>query len=148
MSFSSGGDRGYPDGPQNHLQNYMGVVDINKLPKVRGFKEKDQIDNPQHHGQDIYSDAGRNKRSVWTVTTKPFKEAHFAVFPPDLIKPCILAGCPRDGTVLDPFTGSGTTGIVCAKYGRDFVGIELNPEYVKMAERRINQAAAQGVLPL
>ncbi len=71
-----------------------------------------------------------------------------AVFPPNLIKPCILAGCPRDGIVLDPFTGSGTTGIVCAKYGRDFVGIELNPEYVKMAERRINQAAAQGMLPL
>jgi len=90
----------------------------------------------------------RNKRSVWTVNTKPFKEAHFAVFPPDLIKPCILAGCPRDGIVLDPFTGSGTTGVVCAKYGRDFIGIELNPEYVKMAERRINQAAAQGVLPL
>ncbi len=90
----------------------------------------------------------RNKRSVWTVNTKPFKEAHFAVFPPNLIKPCILAGCPRDGIVLDPFTGSGTTGVVCAEYGRNFLGIELNPEYVKMAERRINQAAAQGVLPL
>lgn len=79
----------------------------------------------------------RNKRSVWTVTTKPFKEAHFATFPPDLIKPCILAGCPKNGIVLDPFMGSGTTGMVAAMYRRNFVGFELNQEYCKMAERRI-----------
>ncbi len=79
----------------------------------------------------------RNKRSVWTVTTKPFKEAHFATFPPDLIKPCILAGCPKNGTVLDPFMGSGTTGMVAAMYQRNFIGFELNPEYCKMAEKRI-----------
>jgi DNA modification methylase len=79
----------------------------------------------------------RNKRSVWTVTTKPFKEAHFATFPPDLIKPCILAGCPKDGIVLDPFMGSGTTGMVAAMYQRNFIGFELNPEYCKMAEKRI-----------
>ena len=79
----------------------------------------------------------RNKRSVWTVTTKPFKEAHFATFPPDLIKPCILAGCPENGIVLDPFMGSGTTGMVAAMYQRNFIGFELNPGYCKMAERRI-----------
>ncbi len=79
----------------------------------------------------------RNKRSVWTVTTKPFKEAHFATFPPDLIKPCILAGCPKDGIVLDPFMGSGTTGMVAAMYQRNFIGFELNPEYCKMAKKRI-----------
>jgi DNA modification methylase len=79
----------------------------------------------------------RNKRSVWTVTTKPFKEAHFATFPPDLIKPCILAGCPKNGVVLDPFMGSGTTGMVAAMYQRNFIGFELNPEYCKMAEKRI-----------
>ncbi len=79
----------------------------------------------------------RNKRSVWTVATKPFKEAHFAVFPPALIEPCILAGCPAGGVVLDPFMGSGTTGMVAAMYQRNFIGFELNPEYCKMAEKRI-----------
>jgi len=79
----------------------------------------------------------RNKRSVWTIPTKPFKEAHFAVFPPDLIKPCILAGCPEGGIVLDPFMGSGTTGMVAAMYQRNFIGFELNQEYCKMAEKRI-----------
>lgn len=79
----------------------------------------------------------RNKRSIWTVTVKPFKEAHFATFPPDLIKPCILAGCPEGGIVLDPFMGSGTTGMVAAIHQRNFIGFELNPEYCKMAEKRI-----------
>ena len=89
--------------------------------------------------RDYYSAGKRNKRSVWTVTTKQFKEAHFATFPPDLIKSCILAGCPKDGIVLDPFMGSGTTGMVAAMYQRNFIGFELNPEYCKMAEKRINK---------
>ncbi len=79
----------------------------------------------------------RNKRSVWTVTTKPFSGAHFATFPPDLIEPCILAGSPEGGTVLDPFAGSGTTGMVALRHNRSFVGCELNPEYVDIARRRI-----------
>lgn len=79
----------------------------------------------------------RNRRSVWTVTTKPFKGAHFATFPPDLIEPCILAGCPKDGVVLDPFFGAGTVGLVAKKHGRKWIGIELNPEYAAMAEKRI-----------
>lgn len=83
--------------------------------------------------------SGRNKRSVWTVATKPFKEAHFAVFPPDLIKPMVLAGCPTGGVVLDPFVGSGTTAIVARELGRRFIGIELNPEYADMARRRVGQ---------
>ena len=82
----------------------------------------------------------RNKRSVWTVTTKPCKAAHFATYPPDLIAPCILAGCPEKGIVLDPFIGSGTTGIVARKLGRYFVGIEINPNYKKLAEQRINES--------
>ena len=82
-------------------------------------------------------DCGRNKRSVWTVTTQPFKEAHFATFPPALIEPCILAGCPKGGTVLDPFGGAGTTGLVADRLGRDAIQIELKPEYADMAERRI-----------
>ena len=79
----------------------------------------------------------RNKRSVWTVIVKPFKEAHFATYPPDLIEPCILAGCPEGGVVLDPFMGSGTTGMVAAMHQRNFIGFELNPKYCKMAEKRI-----------
>lgn len=79
----------------------------------------------------------RNPRSVWTVPPKGFKEAHFATFPPALIEPCILAGCPVGGTVLDPFFGAGTTGLVCQQQGRDCIGIELNPEYVALAKRRL-----------
>jgi len=80
----------------------------------------------------------RNKRSVWTVNSQPFAEAHFATYPPDLIEPCILAGCPVGGTVLDPFGGAGTTGLVADRHGRNAVLIELNPEYAAMAERRLN----------
>jgi DNA modification methylase len=81
----------------------------------------------------------RNRRSVWTVTTKPYKGAHFATFPPKLIEPCILAGCPVGGTVLDPFTGSGTTGAVALEHGRKFVGVELNGEYIELAKARIGK---------
>ena len=88
----------------------------------------------------------RNKRSVWTVNPKPFAEAHFATFPEDLIKPCILAGSPQGGVVLDPFMGAGTTGLVAAKYQRNFIGCELNPEYVAIAEKRIAPELAQGKL--
>lgn len=80
---------------------------------------------------------GRNKRSVWEIATQPFSEAHFATFPPALIEPCILAGCPKGGTVLDPFGGAGTTGLVADRLGRNAILIELNPEYAAMAERRI-----------
>ena len=86
---------------------------------------------------------GRNKRSVWTIATQPFPEAHFAVFPEKLIEPCMLAGCPKDGIVLDPFLGSGTTAIVALKYNRSCIGIELNPEYVKMANSRIEKECPQ-----
>ncbi len=80
--------------------------------------------------------AGRNKRSVWEVATQPFSEAHFATFPPALIEPCILAGCPKGGTVLDPFFGAGTTGLVADRLQRDCIGIELNPAYADMARKR------------
>ena len=80
----------------------------------------------------------RNKRSVWEVATQPFKEAHFATFPPALVEPCILAGCPRGGTVLDPFFGAGTTGLVADRHQRDCIGIELNPAYAEIAQRRIS----------
>lgn len=79
----------------------------------------------------------RNKRSVWEVATYPYKAAHFATFPPRLVEPCILAGCPEGGTVLDPFMGSGTVAIVALNHFRKYVGIELNPEYVALANERI-----------
>ena len=80
----------------------------------------------------------RNKRDVWTVSTKPYKGAHFATFPPDLIEPCVLAGCPTGGIVLDPFAGSGTTGLVAKQHDRNFVLIELNEEYIKLCKDRTN----------
>jgi DNA modification methylase len=83
----------------------------------------------------------RNKRSVWEVATQPFSEAHFATFPPELIEPCIKAGCPVGGTVLDPFGGAGTTGMVADRLCRDAILIELNPDYAAMAERRIRDDA-------
>ena len=83
----------------------------------------------------------RNKRSVWPLATEAFSEAHFATFPPALIEPCILAGCPKGGTVLDPFGGAGTTGLVADRLGRNAILIELNPEYADMAERRIKNDA-------
>jgi DNA modification methylase len=81
----------------------------------------------------------KNKRSVWTVNTKGYKGAHFAVYPKNLILPCILAGCPEGGTVMDPFTGSGTTAVVALENNRNFVGTELNPEYIQLAENRIKE---------
>lgn len=101
-------------------------------PRHAGLASSDQS------GLDEVGRGGkRNKRSVWTVATQPFKEAHFATFPPALIAPCILAGCPKGGLVLDPFGGAGTTGLVADRLGRDAVLIELNPEYASIAERRI-----------
>jgi DNA modification methylase len=83
----------------------------------------------------------RNRRNVWTVATKPYKEAHFATFPSELIEPCILAGCPPGGTVLDLFAGAGTTLLVANQLGRKGIGIELNPEYCALARRRIQDDA-------
>jgi site-specific DNA-methyltransferase (adenine-specific) len=80
---------------------------------------------------------GRNKRTVWSVPLGKFREAHFAVFPPKLIEPCILAGAPRGGIVLDPFFGAGTVGLVATELQRRYVGVELNADYVTMAKKRL-----------
>lgn len=82
-----------------------------------------------------------NKRSVWTVPTEPYPKAHFATFPPDLIEPCILAGCPKGGVVLDPFVGSGTTLLVAKRNGRAGVGIELNEEYIPLIKGRLRESS-------
>ncbi|MCL6572880.1 MAG: site-specific DNA-methyltransferase [Bacillus sp. (in: Bacteria)] len=81
----------------------------------------------------------RNKRTVWNVNTQPFKDAHFATFPPELITPCIISGSRINEFVLDPFFGSGTVGVVCKELNRRFIGIEINPAYIQMARDRINE---------
>jgi DNA modification methylase len=83
----------------------------------------------------------RNRRTVWTIATSPFAEAHFATFPPALVRLCVRAGCPQGGTVLDPFCGSGTTGVVALRQGRKFVGIDLSTPYCAMARKRILRSA-------
>lgn len=97
----------------------------------------------QFNGRD-WGEAGlRNKRSVWSVPVIPYKGAHFATFPADLITPCIIAGCPVGGVVLDPFVGAGTVPLVATLNNRDSIGIDLNPEYIKIAEKRTEYAEAQ-----
>lgn len=126
-----------------------GPSDIKKMlegkPRIGGKAKR----NPDRmHAANFYSKVGRlrsvgtpfgrNRRDVWFVATQPFKGAHFAVFPEKLIVPCVLAGCPVLGLVLDPFFGSGTVGVIARTHERHFVGIELNPEYVELASRRIS----------
>lgn len=121
-----------PDRPSKGVPNGA-VTRVRGLPPRHAeYKSSDQS------GLDSVPRGYRNKRSVWTVATRPFKEAHFATFPPDLIEPCVLAGAPRGGIVLDPFGGAGTTGLVADRAGRNAVLIELNPEYADIARRRIH----------
>ncbi len=106
---------------------------------THGQKAQHRPDRP-----DIDYSATRNKRSVWTVPTAGFKGAHFATFPPDLIRPCVLAGAPRGGLVLDPFGGAGTTALVAMQEGRRSVLLELNPEYASIARHRLAAAWLEG----
>ena len=116
-------------------------------PHATGNKKLDASRNDHDQMTKVWGSNGmRNRRSVWTVTTKPFKGAHFATFPPDLIKPCILAGCQAGGTVLDPFGGSGTTGEVAAGNGRNAILIELNASYCSLAKSRNGLFCQQGVV--
>jgi DNA modification methylase len=111
-------------------------------PRFGGKKYGDS-DDPKHATKsgNVYEPNGRrNKRSVWNVSTRSYKEAHFAVYPPELITPCILAGSAEGDIVLDPFSGSGTTGEVALTHGRNYVGVELNPEYAALSEKRITNA--------
>jgi DNA modification methylase len=114
------------------------------LPRFGGDKYVNQNDGDRRKSGNTYIPAlRRNKRDVWSVATASYKGAHFAVFPERLIEPCILAGCPSGGTVLDPFMGSGTTGIAALQEGMRFVGIERDAGYMEIAKRRIMEAAAE-----
>ena len=100
----------------------------------------DRVEGTTNQTQKTYDELkGANKRSVWKINTQPYKEAHFAVFPPELPELCIKAGSSEGDIVLDPFFGSGTTGWVAQRLGRKWIGIELNEEYIKIAEKRFQQ---------
>ncbi len=110
----------------------------------KGRRKQDDLGNRRYTGFNeryFAQDAPlkRNKRDVWSVSTCGYKGAHFAVFPEKLIEPCVLAGCPIGGTILDPFCGSGTVGVVAAKSERNFIGIELNPQYAEIAKKRAKE---------
>jgi len=104
---------------------------------VREYANGMEQHRTQANLHNIQARETRNRRSVWSVTVKPFMGAHFATFPPDLIEPCVLAGCPEGGTVLDPFGGAGTTGLVAQKHNRNAILTELNPTYTLMASERL-----------
>jgi DNA modification methylase len=114
---------------------------FHKNGREKGRQARNGIDTRggnQGNG-DIPSADGANKRSVWTVAAAPFKDAHFATFPEDLIVDCIKAGCPENGIVLDPFMGAGTTAMVAQKLHRNFIGFELNADYIRIAVRRLKK---------
>ena len=108
--------------------------------KTRPFGSKNQTGTGRNDIGNVWIDTpARNKRSVWSVPTRGFKGAHFATFPPDLIRPCIAAGSPPGGIILDPFMGAGTTAVVARELGRNYIGIELNGEYVRLARERLGE---------
>lgn len=115
----------------------------NHFGKINGTPEQGKNGGNQnlHNGNwdKAFHPLGRNRRTVWEIPLSKFREAHFAVFPEKLVELCILAGCPEGGIVLDPFMGSGTTAVVAQKLGRKYLGIESNPEYCEMANRRLLQ---------
>jgi len=128
-------------------KNYYYDNEAIKVPVKDDWGTRDRTDGKYHNdGTGLTPHSGleksyetANKRSVWTVNPKPYKDAHFATFPPDLIEPCVLAGCPKGGVVLDPFMGSGTTGLVAQELGRQWIGCELNKDYIEMQKIRTAQ---------
>jgi site-specific DNA-methyltransferase (cytosine-N4-specific) len=112
---------------------------VDHKPRDKNSEKYDGTGLYSAGGRDYYSQGGRNKRAVWTINTKGYKGAHFATFPEELVKTPIISCCPENGIVLDVFFGSGTSGVVAKKNNRNFIGIELNPEYIELAEERLNK---------
>jgi DNA modification methylase len=123
---------------KDHARAKDGLRDSTKFGRRAGWRNKQ---NASFSGSVADIVATRNRRSVWSVSSEPFSGSHFATYPVRLIEPCILAGCPARGVVLDPFSGSGTSGIAALKHGRCYLGIELKPENVAMSLDRIRHAA-------
>lgn len=125
------------------------AADINRVGQVQGkwgnqkkasrAAAANRLPSGNEKGSVVIGPETRNKRSVWTIATAHYPGAHFATFPPELVKPCIMAGCPDGGTVLDPFTGSGTVAEVARANGCKFIGAELNAEYIELAKKRLQQ---------
>jgi DNA modification methylase len=137
VASQAGSDRvpGKTNGSMKAVSRRSGNLERKQRPDASDSHQGSQAGSVPWEG------SMRNKRSVWNVSTKPFSEAHFATYPPDLIAPCVLAGCPQGGTVLDPFFGAGTTGMVANRLQRNCIGIELNPEYAAIAEKRLRDDA-------
>ena len=148
------GERYYYDAEAIKEPSQSGPSDVRKM--VEGYErfggKHKALDDPLNKASaatnigrraGVGSPDGRNRRTVWEIPTAPFPGAHFATFPPELVKPCVLAGCPVGGMVLDPFAGSGTVVLVAQELGRVGVGVELKAEYLAMGQKR----TAQGVLP-
>ena len=126
-----------------------GVSEIGDAQIRFGGSKYGDSDDPKHATKsgDVWvkpEDGLRNKRDVWTINTKPFKGAHFAVMPEALVEPCILAGSKEGDTILDPFSGSGTVGLVALTNNREYLGVELNPQYAEMSVERIGLGAELG----
>jgi DNA modification methylase len=131
----------------DHPRNVRGLVKAAETPGQpphkglrAGFRDKTAGPGPRPDGRrqapepgepNAFHELGRNKRSVWTIATRPYTGAHFATFPPDLVRPCILAGCPPGGLVLDPFVGSGTTVKVAREIGREGIGLDISEAYLR-----------------
>ena len=129
-----------PIAPTTAERLKRGLNGSNKFGKaIPGQAQQQTINRVREHGSitDDMINPLRNKRDVWTINTVPFKGGHYAAYPPKLVETCLLAGCPEGGVVLDPFMGSGTTGMVAKQLDRHYVGIELNPEYTELAMARI-----------
>lgn len=143
--------REFAEGYQGQAtKDYAGTGAQNPSDVKRRIVDKQRGHGRRHDGFNDRWDAmpkaeqqqnGANKRSVWTVATHPYPDAHFATYPPALIKPCILAGSRPGDTVIDPFCGSGTTGEVALEHGRSFIGVELNPAYLQLARKRLSLVA-------
>lgn len=133
-------------GKTNGPMKAVGGSRRNSFARETKYTEGEHGQTGQHRPgrPDVDYDTTRNKRRVWTVATIGFKGAHFATFPPELIRPCVLAGAPRGGMVLDPFGGAGTTALVAMQEGRKSLLCEINPSYAAMAERRIAEAWLAG----
>lgn len=132
---------------ENNIQNPLSIKDRITSGIYFGGKKAKGYENPTYSGKEwIYDGKGRIKRCVWKIPTHGFSGAHFAVYPEKLVESCLLAGCPEGGTVLDPFFGSGTTGLVALKNNRDFIGIELSEAYCDLARERLKPYMEQTVL--
>jgi len=128
------------NGNEANWDNYGGKgLHDHKDDLVKGMSQPKVMPNATHPN-------GRNKRTVWEIATHPYPEAHFATFPEKLVEPCILAGCPQDGVVLDPFAGSGTTLAVAQRLGRKSIGTDMSEEYLKLASKRLGAIAMPMIL--